>query len=81
MTAPADDALITEMIGLLRDIKGSQDTQASKLTAVERAVMTLAGSVAALEDRRLSAIVSAIWGMVVAIVIAGGLVAGAIVWG
>jgi hypothetical protein len=77
----SDDALATEVIGLLRDIKGQQDTAATKHSAIERAVLSLTQSVAALDDRRLSALVAALWGLAAAILIAGGLVAAAITWG
>jgi hypothetical protein len=77
----SDDALAAEVIGLLRDIKGQQDMAAQKASAVERAVLSLTQNVAALDDRRISALVVALWGLAAAILIAGGLIAAAITWG
>lgn len=81
MTTGSDDTLTMEIIGLLRVIKEQQDTAAQKALAVERAVISLTQNVAALDDRRLSALVAALWGLAAAILLAGGLVAAAITWG
>jgi hypothetical protein len=74
----SDDALATEVIGLLRDIKGQQDMAAQKASAVERAVLSLTQSVAALDDRRISSLVVALWGLAVAFLFNGIFVAAAI---
>jgi hypothetical protein len=83
-----DDTLAAEMIGLLRDIKGQQDTQAQKSSALERAMLALNQGFSDLNDRRLSAqaaatkgLAGAVWGLSAAILIAGGLIAAAITWG
>jgi hypothetical protein len=70
-----------EIIGLLRDIKTQQDTQAIKSASLERAMMSLTQGFAALDDRRLSALVVALWGLAASFLIAGGLIAAAITWG
>ena len=77
----SDDALATEVIGLLRDIKTQQDSQAIKSASLERAMLSLTQGFAALDDRRLSALVVALYLLAAAILIAGGLVAAAIAWG
>ena len=77
----SDDALAMEVIGLLRDIKTQQDMAAQKASAVERAVLSLTQSVAALDDRRLSALVAALYSLAAAILAAGALVAAALTWG
>jgi hypothetical protein len=84
----SDDTLATEMIGLLREIKGQQDTAAQKSSALERAMFALNQGFGELKDRRLDAqaaatkgLSAAVWGLSVAILIAGGLVAAAITWG
>jgi hypothetical protein len=76
-----DDTLAAEMIGLLREIKGQQDTQATKAASLERAMLALNQSVTAIDDRRVSALVVALWGLSGAIVTAGALIAAAITWG
>jgi hypothetical protein len=74
----SDDALATEVIGLLRDIKGQQDTQATKSASLERAMLSLTQSVAALDDRRLSALVAALWGLAAAGLLNGVFIAAAL---
>lgn len=80
MTA-SDDTLYTEMIGLLRDIRRQQETAEQKAAALERAMLAVNQNFSALDDRRLRALVVAVWGLAGAMLIAGALVAAAIVWG
>jgi hypothetical protein len=76
-----DDVLYSEMIGLLRDIRSQQETAATKASALERAMLALNQHFSALDDRRLHTLVNAVWALSAAIVIAGALIAAALVWG
>lgn len=88
MSTIADDTLYAEMISLLRDIRGQQETAAQKSAALERAMLALNQGFKALDDKRMAALVAALWGLVAAAwglvaaaLIAGALVAAAITWG
>jgi hypothetical protein len=81
MTTSSDDLLAAEVIGLLRDIRQQQETGAQKASALERAMLSLNQSFAAIDERRLTMLAVAIWGLAAAVLIAGALVAAAIAWG
>jgi hypothetical protein len=77
----SDDALAGEVIGLLRDIRVGQETAAQKNSALERAMLSLNQNFAAIDERRLTMLAIAIWGLAAAVLIAGALIAAAITWG
>jgi hypothetical protein len=74
----SDDPLATAVIGLLRDIKTQQDTQAIKSSSLERAMLSLTQGFAALDDRRLSTLVAALWGLAAAALLNGIIIAAAL---
>lgn len=77
----SDDALASEMISLLRDIRAGQQLLDQKNAALERAMLGLNQNFAALDKRRLTALVLAAWGLAASILVSGGLIAAAITWG
>ena len=81
MTTSGDDLLAGEVIGLLRDIRQQQEMGAQKASALERAMLGLNQSFAAIDERRLTMLAIAIWGLAASVLVAGALVAAAITWG
>jgi hypothetical protein len=80
-----DTSLLSAIIDLLREMKTQQEDVSRRLQAQERAILSLSQGLAQLDDRRVSALVGTLqvlaWSLSIAVVIAGALIAAALVWG